>query len=143
MSLVPTTGNRVAPLFDSVFSGIFDDVIGAPQVPATRSAPVDVLETPDGYVVEAEMPGYARDQVEVSVEGRRVAIRGKDVKKDESNGHDGKYIRREISSVSIERSVTLPQWANADGASAEMKDGILRVTVPKVEAARLKMLEVK
>ena len=101
---------------------------------------VDIYENKDHIVLEAELPGMKRDDFELSVENNVITLRGERQfeKKDESDN----YHRVERSYGSFTRSFTLPQTVSADGATAEYRNGVLRVTLPKREETKARKIEI-
>ena len=103
--------------------------------------PVDIAEDDKEYAIKVELPGVNKEDVRVSVEGGVLSISGE--RKAEKEEKNKKYHRIERSYGSFARSFTLPEGAAGDKVSAEFKDGILRVHLPKNEAAKLKSIDVK
>src|SRR5919108_3352071 len=93
------------------------------------SPSVDIYENKDQIVLEAELPGMTRDDFELSVENNVITLRGERrfEKKDESDN----YHRVERSYGSFSRSFTLPPTVSGEGITAEYRNGVLRVTLPK------------
>jgi HSP20 family protein len=101
---------------------------------------VDIYENKDQIVLEAELPGMNRDDFELSVENNVITLRGErqfEKKEDSDNYH-----RVERSYGSFTRSFTLPQSVSADGATAEYRNGVLRVTLPKREETKARRIEI-
>jgi len=91
---------------------------------------VDVIEEEKDYVVEAEVPGIDKKDVHVELSDGRLLI---SIKKDEQTDNSNKnYIHRERRYASMSRSVYLED-AKADGIKAKLENGLLKITVPKVE----------
>jgi HSP20 family protein len=93
--------------------------------------PVDLYETAEEYVLTAELPGLAREQIDIHAEERRVVIRG-------ARGVDPgrtipceQYHRVERGHGRFSRTFSLPEIIDVDAIRAELKDGILTVTLPK------------
>jgi HSP20 family protein len=103
--------------------------------------PVDIAEDDKEYTIKVELPGVNKEDVRVSVEGGVLSITGE--RKAEKEEKNKKYHRIERSYGSFARSFTLPEGAAGDKVSAEFKDGVLRVHLPKDEAAKRKSIEVK
>jgi len=101
---------------------------------------VDIYENKDQIVLEAELPGMNREDFELSVENNVIVLRGERQfeKKDEADN----YHRVERSYGSFTRSFTLPQTVSAEGATAEYRNGVLRVTLPKREEAKSRRIEI-
>ena len=101
---------------------------------------VDIYENKDQIVLEAELPGMKREDFELSVENNVITLRGERQfeKKDDTDN----YHRVERSYGSFTRSFTLPQTVTADGAIAEYRNGVLRVTLPKREETKARRIEI-
>ena len=101
---------------------------------------VDIYENKDNIVLEAELPGINRDDLELSVENNVITLRGElqFEKKDDSEN----YHRVERSYGSFTRSFTLPQTVTAEGATAEYRNGVLRVVLPKREETKARRIEI-
>lgn len=84
----------------------------------------------DGYVVEAVLPRVDKDEVDIEVDGGMLTVKVDHVEKKDVSS-DG-YIRKETRSWSERRSIPL-DGAVADGASAKMENGVLRIEIPKVD----------
>ena len=103
---------------------------------------LDVYETDEALVVEASLPGFSPEQIDVSVVGSTLSIKG-EVKKDEEREEKGRYHYRERSISSFERAIALPAEVDAGQAEAGFENGVLKLTLPKVEEAKPKRIEVK
>ncbi len=101
---------------------------------------IDVYETKDDVVVETTLAGVDSKDVEVSVENDILTIKGES--KRESEVDEKNYYRKEISAGSFFRTVALPSRVMADGAKAESKKGILRITIPKAAEAKAKTIRI-
>jgi HSP20 family protein len=101
---------------------------------------VDIYENKDQIVLEAELPGMKREDFELTVENNVITLRGERQfeKKDDSDN----YHRVERSYGSFTRSFTLPQTVSADTATAEYRNGVLRVTLPKREETKARRIQV-
>jgi HSP20 family protein len=96
---------------------------------------VDVTEDKDNLFVHAEVPGVDKKDVKVSVTGDVLTISGE--KKNEQRDENKNYYRIERTGGSFSRSFTLPAEIHVDKISAESKDGVLMVTLPKTEEAKV------
>ncbi len=101
---------------------------------------VDIFENKDQIVLEAELPCMRREDFDLSIENNVITLRGERrfEKKDESDN----YHRVERSYGSFTRSFTLPQTVSAEGATAEYRNGVLRVTLPKREEVKARRIEI-
>jgi HSP20 family protein len=107
-------------------------------------APVDVYQTDDSIVVKASLPGVKPDDIDISVTGDTLTIRG-EVHEETSNGNgDGRqYHVRERRWNRYARSITLPSMVDSSKAEAEIEDGIVTLTIPKAEEAKPRQINVK
>ena len=90
--------------------------------------PMDVRETDSGYVVEVGLPGVKPTDVEVTLDGRLLTIRGR--AGDKQDRDEGRYLLRERRVTSFTRSVTLPAEIDGDAVSTTFEDGELCVSLP-------------
>jgi HSP20 family protein len=103
---------------------------------------LDVYETDENLVVEASLPGISPDAVDISVEGNRLTIKG-ETKREEEKEEEGKYHFRERRYGAFQRTLSLPVEVNADKAEAVFENGVLKLTLPKVEQARPKHIKLQ
>jgi HSP20 family protein len=101
---------------------------------------VDLAETDDEFVVTAELPGLSKKDVEVSVENDILTLSGE--RKAETEEQKGRWHRVERSYGEFHRSFRLPGKVDAAKVDAKFKDGLLTVTVPKVEGAKPRKIEI-
>jgi HSP20 family protein len=123
---------RMRRMLEQTFGGMLDEPAG--WIPA-----VDIEELEDAYVVEAEVPGVKRDDVNIEVSGNELTISG-EIKIREREG----IIRRRTRRVGeFEFRVVLPNEVNAEAIDAKLNDGVLTVRIPKAEHAQRRRIEVK
>ena len=113
--------------------------------PARRAAtgllPLDVSEEDGKLVVRASLPGFTQDEIEVQVRDGVLSIAAEHAEEHEEEG--ARYYRRERRSGTVGRRISL-STAYADGeVEAELKDGVLTITVPQSEAMQPKQIEIK
>jgi HSP20 family protein len=127
----------------SVMDRLFDESILHPlgNVPGDSSLMVDISETDNGYTVKASMPGVKPDDLQITVHGNVVTIRGEMHAEDEKN--EEHYLMRERQVGRYERTFSLPAAVDADKAEAKFEDGVLTITLPKSESAKPKQVKVK
>lgn len=104
------------------------------------SPKVDIFENKENLVIEAELPGMKREDVDVSIENNVLTLHGE--RKFEKKDDGDNYHRVERSYGSFTRSFTLPQTVTADGATADFKNGILRVQLLKREETKARKIEI-
>jgi HSP20 family protein len=102
---------------------------------------VDIIENPSEYLLKVELPEVSKENVSVTVENGVLNIRGERKSESEEKGKTCHRIERYYGS--FERSFTIPDGANGSKVTAEFKDGVLRVHLPKDENAKPKAIEVK
>ena len=131
---------RWNPFFDG-----FDDDWAFPSLTLSRQnafmPAVDVYEDKDNIVVETQLAGIDPEKVDISIENDVLVIKGESEKRSEVE--DKNYYRKEIRSGSFYRSLPLPAHVAGDKASAEAKDGVLRISIPKKEEVKPKKMEIK
>ena len=103
--------------------------------------PVDVFETKDSLVLKADLPQVNKEDVDISVDGNLLTIRGERKREKEINEKD--YYRMERSYGTFSRSFTLPGTVNAEKIEASFEGGVLSVTLPKKEESKPKKIKVK
>jgi len=114
--------------------------LGLRSVPRGTFPAVNVYERGDGAVLTAEVPGIDAKDLQLTVLGDSITLRGE--RKNEA-GEGERYYRRERPTGSFERTLTLPAPINPDSVEAEYRDGILRVRMEKAEEAKVKKVAIK
>lgn len=104
---------------------------------------LDVRETPDAFVITASVPGVAAEQVDITVLGDTLRIRGERREERETGGQGERWLLRERRFGAFERTVALPTTVKADAAQADFKDGVLTITLPKAEEAKPRSIPVR
>ena len=102
---------------------------------------VDISETKDNILVKAEIPGIEAKDVNVSISGNLLTIKGE--KKKEAEEKDEHHYSVERYSGSFQRVFHLPTSVQADKVKATFDKGVLKITLPKVEEAKKKEIEIK
>lgn len=101
----------------------------------TRSFRVDVKETDKEYIVEADLPGCDKNNINVSYDDGVLTIAAS--YEETAEEKDKNYIRRERRRGNFSRSLSIPEDVKADEIKASFKDGVLKVTLPKSGVAKL------
>ncbi|MFN3741523.1 MAG: Hsp20/alpha crystallin family protein [Anaerolineales bacterium] len=122
-------------MIDEVFERPFGTTLIG-QLPA-----IDMYQTDNEVVVKAALPGVKADDVQISVTGDVLTIKGEIKQEEEQKGRS--YHIREHRWGAFERSIILPTAVVADKAKAEFENGILTITLPKAEEVRPKTITVK
>ncbi len=137
MLLVPVA--RSASDLSRSFDRLFDGAFGAET--ARRSPSLDVAETDGGYSVSIDLPGVAKDDVKITIDGRRVDVSAQ-TQREDTKKEGERVIYRERSSQSFARSFTLPEEVDQDASQAKLDSGVLSLTLAKKRAAASKQLMV-
>ncbi len=101
---------------------------------------VDVRETDDAFVFTAELPGIAKEAVEITVDDGILTLKGE--RRFNENDEEKNYRRIERAYGSFSRSFTLPSAVDAERIEASFKDGLLTVDVPKAEVAKARKITI-
>jgi HSP20 family protein len=124
---------------DRVFNAV-GRPLGLRSVPRGTFPAINVYDQGEAAVLTAEMPGVNIDDLELTVLGDSVTIKGH--RKSEP-GEDERFYRRERPMGEFSRTVTLPSPVNVDSVRAEYTDGVLRMHMDKAEAAKVHKVEIK
>lgn len=134
MTLIKFNNNKTA------FPYLMDTMLGRDLFDFGNSSPwgaslpaVNIKETSDSFVVEVAAPGMAKEDFKIKLDNSLLVISSEKQKEE-----NGKYTRREFSYQAFQRSFTLPQSVERENISATYRDGVLQITVPKREEAKLK-----
>ncbi len=110
--------------------------------PESWAPPIDVYETDSSYVVTAELPGLAREDVELAVEDRRLTIQGRRAARPASGGAVH-FHQVERGYGTFTRTFEFAHKINADGVTADLTEGVLTVTVLKAPPPPARRIEVQ
>ena len=150
------TSHRVAtPHFSRAFDRLFDEsldrqVRGTTASADARTPALDVSETDTAYIVVFDVPGVAREQLKVSVEGRRVSIETVDLPKvvpaegaaADAPKEAARALYRERSTARYARTVSLPAEVDQTASQAKFENGVLRLTLAKKVATGATQLNI-
>ena len=135
-------------LFDEAFRGfpsVFRGGLEWPEItPVMLTPSLDIKETDENYVVSVEIPGVAKEDVDIRIDGDTLTIHGE--KKQEKKEDKENYHCVERHYGSFERMLTIPEDANADNIDAKFKDGVLTINIKRQAKSvpkEVKKVEVK
>jgi HSP20 family protein len=134
----PKINNMCKP-WNTLFSDFMTDLWNGEtclSVPA-----VDIIENEKEFLIKAEIPGMDRKDIDISIDGNCLTIKGE--KKAETEEKGEKYLRREMSYGSFSRSFAINQEIKTDEIKAGYKNGILEITIPKEEKVKPKKIEIR
>jgi HSP20 family protein len=106
-----------------------------------KSIDINMIQTEDSVIIKATIPGIKPEDINISVTGETLTIRGET--KEEEELKDANYHIREMKFGSFARSILLPTRVVTEKANAEFKDGILKLTLPKAEDVKPKVITIK
>ena len=122
------------------FDRMFDSLINDSAFVRKSSPRVDISENADGYVLEAELPGFTEKDVEVKVDDNLLTISSK--KEEEKKEEDNGYILRERRHESFARSFVLPKDVDKSAIEARFANGLLSLTLNKAPETKPKTIEI-
>jgi HSP20 family protein len=125
---------------DRLFESPWTELARTSQLLSGWTPALDVHEDKDSFVVQAELPGMKREEIEVSLHDGALSISGE--RKLETKYEEAEVYRTERFFGKFQRTVTLPAPVAADKVKAQYQDGVLAITLPKTEAAKPKQIEV-
>ncbi|MBI5453042.1 MAG: Hsp20/alpha crystallin family protein [Deltaproteobacteria bacterium] len=131
---------------------IWDDVFASPrrvEVPWRRPAErggvaspaVDIIDKPNEIIVKAEMPGVAKENIDISMQEGTLTLKGEI--KEEAEKENGEYSYSERTYRYYSRAINIPVKIAAEAIKATLKDGILSVHLPKAEDLQPKKIKVE
>ena len=118
---------EIEQLFERMSSG------GMGGMGGMHDVSVDVSETDAEVVVTADLPGYEKNDIEVGVKDRQLTVEAERSHESEDRDADERFLRQERTHQRVSRSVSLPTDVDENGATATYHNGVLTVTLPKVD----------
>jgi HSP20 family protein len=144
MTLVRCNSNRLMTDVNKDFDSMVDSFLGFPSVQSSNRwafvPRVDITEDKDNLRIVAEVPGMEKDDVKVFIEGDILTISGE--RKSVSESKDASYIRTELCTGSFSRSFTLPEHIDPTKVTADYKNGLLSIALPKTEKSKPREIKV-
>lgn len=134
--MLPTRfANQEVSLFDRLFN---NDMFNRDFSETNTTLPsVNIKETEDKFGVEVAVPGFNKKDFNIELNNNELTISSEKKEKNEHNNGE-RYTRREFSYQSFRRTFTLPNTVDGEKISAQYKDGVLHVDIPKREEAKPK-----
>jgi len=142
MALIRWRAMRDLGTIQDEINRMFEDLAGRPESDENMrlSPAADIMEDKDSFTVVAELPGMKKEDVKVSLQNSVLTISGE--KKKESEQKDKTFHRLERSYGSFYRTFELPVMVDPSKIQADFKDGVLKVVLPKTEAAKPKEIAI-
>jgi len=142
MSSLMTRGSLFDDFFRDVAPGFYVRPLHGDPLPAPSQIKIDVKESDKAFTVQAEVPGVAKEDIHVSIDGSVVTLRA-EVKQQDVQTKDEKVLRTERYYGSVARSFQLPQDIDQGSAKAKYDGGVLTLTLPKKSAASVQRLAIE
>jgi HSP20 family protein len=140
MFLVPVTrrNSDLNRLFDDTIERFFNP--GA-QAPEAFSPALDVTESPQSWTVKLDLPGVAKDDVKIAIDGKQVSVEA-EVRKSDERKEGERVVYRERKVARYARSFTLPAEVDQSESGAKLDSGVLTLTLAKKRATQSAQLQV-
>jgi len=139
MTLIKWKNNLTNPATQNTFSDFFNDFFNDSLMSRDyfKSVPaVNISERANDFFIEMAAPGFTKDDFKVNVENEVLTISAE--KKNEKKDETSRYTRKEFQYSTFTRTFTMPENVEADKIGAEYKEGVLALTLPKKEEAKVK-----
>jgi HSP20 family protein len=120
---------------------VFDGADAGNTTTGLFAPPVDIIEREGDVILIADLPGVRREDIDVSVENRTLTLSGE--RKETAELQESTVYRAERAAGKFTRTFSLPATVDVNRISADYKDGVLRVSLPKAEHARARRIEIK
>ena len=140
MTLVKYRRPHISRSFDSMLDSLFEDFNRSNMYSNVWRPAMNVQEFEKSFELSFSLPGFDKDDMNVSVKNGTLTLKAQKEEKKEDEGV--KYWTREIAHGSYERHIDLPENVNADKIAAEYKSGILTLSIPKTKEALPKEIAV-
>jgi len=140
LSVKPQAGRVAFPRFSNWFDTFVENEFNDQTL--RTPALVNTKENKDSYKIEIAAPGFNKDNFKLEVEDQTLTISAENT--ENKTDENEKWTRKEYHFAGFKRSFTLPKTVDAEKIKAEYKDGILYVTLPKMEEGKAKgAIEIK
>jgi HSP20 family protein len=121
---------------------LFEHFLGREPSPLGEAEPaIEVADTPEAVIVKAQVPGVSKEHLQVHVTENALTLKG-EVQEDKTT-EEKNYHRREFHYGAFSRIIALPTTVQAEQATAQLKDGVLEVTIPKREETKAKAIPIQ
>lgn len=135
---IANAANRAFAAYDYAQNGGSHSNGASKPTQWTANLPVDIAATENEFVLTAYLPGVQPEDVEITMEGEELTIRGQFPK----SAEESKWVKRELYHGAFERRLAINVPVNVEGISAEFSNGVLTLTVPKAEVVKPKQIKV-
>ena len=129
----------VEPAFNSLSDSLFSDILTSDRMQNVPA--VDIVELNDRYEIVSELPGLKKEDLKIGVDNGTLTISGE--RKHYGFPEGTTVLRHETTTQPFSRSFGIPEEVNTNAISAELKDGLLRIQMPKSEKARPQEISIR
>jgi HSP20 family protein len=112
-----------------------------PEMQGAYLPAFDIKETANGYVFVADLPGVKQEDLDINLTGNRLTITGKREMEERKEGEN--FFSSERTFGNFSRTFSLPEGVDSNGVNAELKNGVLTLTVPKVPEVQPKRITIQ
>ncbi len=140
MTLVKVARPRIGRSFDHMFDSFLDDFNHRSNQSNVWRPAMNAQELEKSYELSFSLPGFEKENMSISVKSNTLTLKAEKAEVKEDGG--AKYLAREIARGTYERNIDLPENVNSDKISAEYKNGILSLSIPKTKEALPKEIAV-
>jgi len=141
------TDNWLPSIFDDMFKTDWMDNGNSGLNRIGTSVPaVNISENEEAFHLEVAAPGKTKKDFNLELDNGVLTISSEDKREEEKKDNNGRFTRREFSYSSFKRAFTLPESVDSEKISAQYKDGVLKIDLPKREEAKVqakKMIDIK
>lgn len=126
---------------DRLFENFFERSPFAGASGSTLEPAVEMADTEKNLLVKVQVPGVSKDNLHIDITDDTLTLRGE--MKEEEKAQEQRYYRREFRYGTFTRTIPLPANVQADQASAELKDGVLTITIPKGREGKARRIQIQ
>lgn len=142
MSSLTTRGSLFDDFFRDVSApGFFVKPLHGEPLPGPGQIRIDVKENGQAYTVSAEIPGVKKEDIHVTIEGGMVMVRA-EIRQEDAQTRDDRLLRSERYYGAVSRGISLPQDVDSARAQARYDNGVLTLTLPKLQGSGAQKLRI-
>ena len=145
MAIVQWDPTRELSVLQGDMNRLFERFFGEGTSPGSRAQrwvpAMDVVEEGDSFVLRADLPGIAEDDLTIELQDNQLTIAG-ERRFEPRPQHDGGYVRLERAYGSFQRTLSLPEGVDADAIEAEFEHGVLELRIPKPAAPTARRVQI-
>lgn len=140
-SLIPR-GSLLDEFFRDAAPGFYVRPLHGDSLPSPAQIKIDVKESDSAYTVHADVPGVAKEDLHVTIEGQLLSLSA-EIRQQDQATQEGKVLRSERYCGQVARSIQLPTEVDVSQARARYEDGVLTLTLPKRQTSSSQRLKIE